>query len=471
MRTSLLVLLLACVLPVLAAPTGWRMDGTGHFPTAVPPAKWSATEGVVWATALPAWSNASPVLVGERIFLCAEPATLLCLDKSGKILWQHANSYEDLMSADEQAKLAAERAQLAELTKQQRALKRDLPNLLAAVQQADTDLQARPDDAALKTALATAKDTAAKQQARIDDLDKQKAALPLAAQYQVPPTQPANGYTSDTPVTDGKCIYASFGNGVVACYTLDGTRQWARLIEKTTHIWGHSCSPVLVGGTLVVQYIDMFALDAASGRELWRRKQRHDWGTPAPAKIGGVDVLLTDAGDLVNVADGKPLATTGFRIEYGSPLLVGDIAYCASGKNAAAFKLAPADGGGVQVVKLWQTAIANDRYYASPLLDNDLLYVVNQRSVLSVIDAKTGEKQYEQKLELGGTAYPSPVLDGNCVILSSDTGKSVLLTPGRTYQEIARCTLEPFRTTPVPDGKRLYIRTTAGKSMLYCLGE
>ena len=471
MRLTLVITLFALLTPAFAAVTGWRADGTGRFPTAVPLTKWSSTEGAVWATELPSWSNALPVLVGDRIIVNSEPSTLICLDKDGKILWQRTNTYEDLLTDEEKAKLTAENAQFAPLDKQEKELNRQLDDLNKAVKQADDNLKAKPDDDTLKTTFAGAKDAVAKQQAQLNEVRKQKAALTLAERYRVPITHPSNGYTSDTPVTDGARIYATYGNGVVACYALDGTRQWARIVEKPTHVWGHSCSPVLVGNMLVVQIIDMFALDAATGREIWRRKQGHIWGTSAVVHIGNQDVLFTDTGDIVNAADGKSLATTGFHMDYGSPMLIGDTVYCASGKNAAAFQLSTKTDGGVQTTKLWQTEVANDRYYASPLLDNGLLYVLNAAGVLSVLDVKTGEKQYEQKLALGGCSYPSPVLAGNLIILSSDTGKSVLITPGRTYQEVSRCTLESFRSTPTCDGKRIYIRTLGGKSKLYCLGS
>ena len=35
-----------------------------------------------------AFSNAIPVIVGDKIFTCAEPAVLLCINKAdGEILW------------------------------------------------------------------------------------------------------------------------------------------------------------------------------------------------------------------------------------------------------------------------------------------------------------------------------------------------------------------------------------------------
>ena len=474
MRLLPVLLILFCTFPALAGVVGWRGDGSNAYPAASPLTKWSVTGGVQWDTELPNWSNACPVPVGDRLFVCAEPSTLICLDLTGKILWQHSNSYDDFLTDEEKAKLVDERVQMAPLNRRERQLRTQENDKRKAWQDAVNALKDKPDDITLQAAVAQAKTDLDVMTPLLNDVHTQQAALTLANLYRMPPTNPTNGYSSDTPVSDGTFVYASYGNGVVVCYSLDGKRQWGRLVEKPTHGWGHSCSPLLAGGKLLVAFLDLIALDPASGREVWRVKMNKNWGTPALAKLGPLDVAFTDCGNVVNVVDGKILGSAGFNLDFGSPLIAGDIAYCASGNKAAAFQLVPKDDGTLQVTKCWQARVANARYYASPLLVDGLLYLLNQNSVLSVLDVKTGEKVYEQNLNLGGTAYPSPVLDGNVIIVSSDTGKVVILTPGRTYQEVARIVFDPFRTTLAFTGKRMYIRTTpnAGTpSKLYCFGE
>jgi len=69
-------------------PVGWRGDGTGQYPGAKPVLEWSETKNILWKTPMPAWTNSTPVPVGDKVFTCAEKATLLCCDAStGKILW------------------------------------------------------------------------------------------------------------------------------------------------------------------------------------------------------------------------------------------------------------------------------------------------------------------------------------------------------------------------------------------------
>src|SRR6185295_13343223 len=51
---------------------------------------------------MPNVSVAMPIIVGDRIFVTAEPCDLVCIDKaSGKILWIRSNSEFEGLPADE----------------------------------------------------------------------------------------------------------------------------------------------------------------------------------------------------------------------------------------------------------------------------------------------------------------------------------------------------------------------------------
>ena len=102
----------------------------------------------------------------------------------------------------------------------------------------------------------------------------------------------------------------------------------------------------------MVQFVDTFALDAKTGEIRWQTKHPHIWGTSAPLHLGQSTYLLTDCGEILNPADGTTLAKTGMALEYGSPLVRGDIAYCASGNTARAFQFAAGADGTITVTKL-----------------------------------------------------------------------------------------------------------------------
>jgi outer membrane protein assembly factor BamB len=84
--------------PAFRGPHGDGISSEGSLPV-----KWSATENVVWKTALPGPGTSSPIVWGDRVFLTCDTGReearkgdvekirrhLLCLDRAnGKILWQ-----------------------------------------------------------------------------------------------------------------------------------------------------------------------------------------------------------------------------------------------------------------------------------------------------------------------------------------------------------------------------------------------
>jgi outer membrane protein assembly factor BamB len=108
-------------------------------------------------------------------------------------------------------------------------------------------------------------------------------------------------------------------------------------------------------------------------------------------------------------------------------------------------------------------------WFPSPILHDGLIYALNASSIFTVIDAQTGETVYDQRLEFGGgQSYPSVTLAGDRLYVSSDNGTTIVLEAGREYKELARNSLETFRSSPVFEGKRMYVRTTKG---LWCIGE
>lgn len=174
----------------------WRADGTGRYPSATPPTAWSQTENVLWRTPMPAVGNATPVVSGGRVFVCAEPTTLLCVDaETGAILWQRSNSFEDIAPA-EADRIRTDQARAQELGK-------SLWTLFGEIKQLKVALQDSPEDADLLAKLATAEQQAGAVNTELEPL--------RAAWYSLPATHETNGYSSATPVTNGERVYVVFG--------------------------------------------------------------------------------------------------------------------------------------------------------------------------------------------------------------------------------------------------------------------
>lgn len=435
---------------------GWRNDGTGSFPDADPPTQWGPASNVVWKTKLPSWSNASPILVGDRLFVCAEPATLLCVSAAdGRILWQGSNTYLDVVSPDQLEAARAETKQAEDLQSQVSALDRSLKE--KHVSYANSSNQ---------TEQAAVTQEIVRIQGELEPLQKQLQ--PLAEKWLLPYVHPTCGYSAPTPTSDGQFVYALFGNGVAVCYDRDGNRRWARRLERVKHDWGHSRSPLLARDRVIVQIRDLVALDAATGSNVWQVASEPHCGSPVLTRIGDTDVLVTAAGDFVKVSDGTVLARKLCPLDYVSPLLHSNVVYFIQ-YGGKAIQLPAAVGDTFEAKVLWETKPDNDRYYASPAYVDGLLYTDNWKGGFSVIDAATGNVvATNSAIGIKGYSYPSVTRAGSYLYVGSEAGDTVVLELGLPLRTVATNQLEAFRSSPVFAGKRMYIRAL---QHLYCIGQ
>lgn len=286
----------------------------------------------------------------------------------------------------------------------------------------------------------------------------------------LPKSHSDNGYSTPTPVTDGKYVYALFGNGVVASYDMSGKRRWIQKMDSPAHNHGHSASPALAGDVVAVAINDdLFGLDVNTGRERWRVPSKQRWGTPIVSEVGNVPVFVTPNGEIVQAADGKVLWRDLGGLVFCSPVIVDRNLYFIQ-KRSVAYRLP--DSIHAEPEELWTQKIKGDRHYASPLVHDGLIYAVSRGEYLTVIDAVTGEVIYGRELGLGGpgenSVYPSVTLAGQYVYIGCLSGTTIVLEPGRNYHEVARNSLEGFRSSPVFIGSRMYLR---GVTHQYCISE
>ncbi len=422
---------------------GWRGDGTGRFPGVSAPLHWDKAERVVWRTATPKWSNGSPVIAGDRLFLCAEPDTVLCLDKgTGDILWQRANGYADIAPEREREAVRKHIERAAAIGREIGKVKKKLTPLTKKAKES-------PGDADVKAAI-----DALKAEER-----QWQEELKAVQDYVLPSTHGANGYSSATPVTDGARVYVFFGTGVAAAYDLEGNRLWARVVEKPGEAWGHSASPALADGRLVIHIGDVHGLDPASGATVWTVTSRPRWGASVVATIAGQAVAITANGEIIRAQDGHLLASGLHRLEYCAPLVHDGVVYFIE-HGGKAFRLPAKADGSEKPELLWKTEPPKERYYASPLFHEGKVYCINQKGVYSVIDAQTGRVLKSEGVKaLKRTAYPSVTLAGSLVLLGAECGNAVFMEPGVEMKEVAATAVGPFRSCPIFEKDRAYIRT------------
>jgi outer membrane protein assembly factor BamB len=434
---------------------GWRTDATGRYPSAQPPHEWGPDKNVIWRLPMPAMSNAIPVIVGDKLFTCADPCRLICANKAdGKILWQRECSYDELpLFAEVKQQCETEQKQAQAWDRMRGGIERDMATLSRSARY-------------LKLSRQSSEPLMQVLRKVTEELRNKVNTLPVYSRYSKPYMQQTGGISMCTPACDGKCVYVGYGNGLVAGYDMEGNRQWLKLIEHSTAAYGHAASPLLVGDRLLVHYADLVALDTRDGSEVWRDKIPPKHGTSIHTRIGGVDVAIHPGGLLVRVDDGKILTNNLGQNGENSPIIQDGIVYWIAGSGRAVRLPKSVDE---RPETLWKDNIKGGGYwFCSPVLHEGLIYVANANKNFSVIDAATGKLVYEMRLDVDGQIYPSICVAGNLIYLSSDDGTTIILKPGREYQEVGRNKLDTFRSSPVFEGKRMYVRTV---KYLYCIGE
>lgn len=369
---------------------GWRTDGTGRYPDADPPVSWDAGTHVVWRSDLGGWSNATPVLSGDRVFCNVEPFKLVCLEReSGKLLWEQDHDYSKVKHSGD-----------------------------------------------------------------------------------VPRCHDVTGFSSPTPTTDGARVFGLYGNGVACAYSVEGKRLWIRLVDKPRRGWGQSSSPLLVGDRLIVAVNDLFALDAGTGKEVWRVSSKPSWGSPVQTMLGEVPVVISCAGQIIRAVDGKVLCEGLGELEFNAPIIEDRIVYFMS-QDARAYRLPrqfTSDQGSVKPEKLWEARLKRDRYYASPVLHQGRIYSITRARILTVVDAGSGEEVEEIRMgRRGGEMYSSITSAGDYLFVTGEDGRTSVLTSGEEGLEtVEQNKMKGVRSCPVFDGDRMYLR--AGSS-LFCIAD
>ena len=463
LTATILVILVAAPATAVRGQTvtGWRGDGSGVFKNnQKPPIRWSPDKNVVWAVKMSSRSNSQPVVVGDRVFVCSEPFDLLCLRRSdGKLLWKRSNSYRELTSPEKWVAIGKELEIADLLTREKSVAEKRLEKL--------NELLTDDSDKAKAEAVAAVKAI----RIRIARVDAELNKLPLAKKYKLPITQPRyNGYTTATPTSDGKHIWCVFGNRVVVCFDMNGKRKWSTVMADLPHaMWGHTTSPLLVGDKLIVCIDRVAALDANTGKEVWRSKRCQGWGSPVSARIGNETVVFMSSGRMFRASDGKQVSAECAPLERASPVVYDDALYYV-GNGGNAYDFPKTVGDKLKLTERWQADTRGGLFTASPVVYDGLVYAVSSKlHVLNVLDAASGKTVYVKRLKFGREpTWPSLCVAGNYVYVTNRDGTTLVLEAGRTYKEVARNRLEFVISSPVFHDNRMYLRTN---DRLYCIGE
>jgi len=293
-----------------------------------------------------------------------------------------------------------------------------------------------------------------------------------------------NTYASPTAVADGERVYVYFGSEGLQAYDFEGALVWSKDLGDLPS-WGHGqgTSPLLYRDVLILQ-VDknqgegsfIAAFDRATGREVWRtpRRERINYSSPLLVETRARAEVVTTSYDVVisyDPATGSELwRSEGFLGNaVPSPVASENTVFVVSGypdKVSRAIRIPRREAESPAV--LWEYKKGSG-YTPSPLLYDGYLYLVSDKGMLTCLEPETGTVVYEGgRFPMPSFVRASPVAWEDKILLAGEEGDLVVVQAGPIHKVLAVNSVgEPIIASPAIASGRLYLR---GASHLYAIG-
>jgi outer membrane protein assembly factor BamB len=297
---------------------------------------------------------------------------------------------------------------------------------------------------------------------------------------------PMGTYANETPVTDGKRVFAYFGMHGLYCYDIEGKPLWQKDLGAfyTQNGWGTGSSPILYSNVLFIQFDNeknsyIVAIDAATGNEKWKvqRDEKTTYSTPYIWK-NKVRTELVTCGKTARSYDpetGKLLweLKTGGEQVIPSPVGNNELLFLgnAGGRETKSVLFAVKAGVDGEISnsgiawKSEEAGLANP----SPLLYKGLIYVIGGKGEIAVLDAATGNLKYQKRINGIGSVWATPWVNNDRIYFLDENGVTRAFKAGDTFEKVAENKLNgKFWPSVAVAGDKYIFK---GVEKLYCVGK
>ncbi|MDA7922211.1 PQQ-binding-like beta-propeller repeat protein [Verrucomicrobiales bacterium] len=272
-----------------------------------------------------------------------------------------------------------------------------------------------------------------------------------------------NSHASATPIFHEGKLYVHFNHKGTACLNAaDGKVVWKQ--DKITYapVHGTGGSPLLVDDNLIFSCDGkedpfVIALSASDGSEVWRTardvevSRTFSFSTPLLIKVKGKQqVILPGSGAVIAYEPdtGKEIWRCGYGEGYSvvpRPLYENGIIYVCSGFNTATLLAIKADGDGdvtdSHIVWKAEKRIPKE---SSPIIVDGLLFINDDKGILTCFDAATGEEYYQERLNGEGGFSSSPVYASGHLFFHNGEGVTTVIKPGKSFEKAEENELKEF---------------------------
>jgi outer membrane protein assembly factor BamB len=288
---------------------------------------------------------------------------------------------------------------------------------------------------------------------------------------------------NSTPLVTGGRLYTIGATGVLTAWNVDDgglvwRKDYSATIDTSKLFCGTSMSPMLEGGSLIVQVGSdvhggrVIALDPAKGTERWT------WTGPGPGYASPIVfttsgmrqiVTMTDSSIVgIDARNGASLWSVPFPDEWhenivtpvwtGTHLIVSGVR-----QGTRAFTLQQ-DAGKWQAVEAWKNADVT-MYMSTPVVADGVIYGHSnkRKGQFVALDAKTGEVRWATEGREG--EHASVLLTPAHVLFLSNSGNLIVVRRAAAqFEEARRYDVADSETwavpVPLPDG--LIVRDATG---------
>jgi outer membrane protein assembly factor BamB len=416
----------------------WRgPSGTGSTTETRIPERWSATENVAWKAQLAGIGVSSPIVSGNRIIVTSQLGTGVRAPGNHPRLVQGGN-----------AEAAGERA----LAAKGGAADDRTVFVVEAFNRAD---------------------------------GKRVWEYRLEAAGTLPGVHDKHNLASPSPVTDGQMIYAWFGTGQIVALDMNGKLAWQRHLgaEISTFdvSWGHSSSPALFEDSLILlcdhaPMSYLLAVDKRTGKEKWRAdrgKGKMSYSTPLVVNGPAGPELIVNSSERVDAYDprtGGLLWYTGTTNRFPIPVPVfhdGTIYMSRGYRSGPYMAIRPGGKGDISKTHVAWEVQTGAPYISSLVHDNGLIFMATDVGGVTVVDAKTGQRVWQQRID--GIFTASPVAADGKIYFVSETGETIVVRSSRTPEVIARNDIgQRLMASPAISNGQIFLRSD---DQLFAIGR
>jgi outer membrane protein assembly factor BamB len=305
-----------------------------------------------------------------------------------------------------------------------------------------------------------------------------------------------------SPVTDGTYVWALTGTGVVKAFDMEGRELWVKKLQEDYGPfglnWGYGSSPLLYKGNLIIEVLHgmktddpsyIISLEGKTGKVNWRRERLTDaerespdaYTTPVLLEHEGAAQIIISGADYVTGHDPEtgeeiwragglnPLKRPNYRV-VGTPIINEGTIYAPTRKKPFLALRAGGKGDITSSHLLWKYEGSGAPDVPSPVCDGTYLYLVDDRGMVTCLDARTGAEVYGPQATNEGIVSASPILSGGRIYILNEEGETTIVAAGSEFKILGTNRLDGSYTlaSPAVSGDRIFIRT---ETHLYCIGE